>query len=246
VIADGPVRFGRVARCLEGMAAVLLDPGALPPATELYWTLPLLDAGPAAGLMARTGLTYSGVLLPPLSIGRELVKTQGHYHPAMPGSEIAYPEVYTHLWGEPLLLMQRRRNGHADQIDDCVLIEMRDGASVTIPPGYAHIVINPSNRPALIAGLYSQAFAPLYDAIVAMAGAAYYVIDDAGGETALANPKYADAPPPQRMCDITGTAFAPPDGNRPLWTSFLADPDRYAFLAEPDAARRRFPTEGDA
>ena len=41
---------------------------------------------------------------PSLKIGREFVKTQGHYHPAMPGTTIQYPEVYSHLFGEIYLL----------------------------------------------------------------------------------------------------------------------------------------------
>ena len=82
-----------------------------------------------------------------------------------------YPEVYAHLFGEPLLLLQRRRADLADQIDDCVLIVLKDGSKVTIPPGYAHILINPSERPALVVGLYSQSFSPVYEPIVQMGGA---------------------------------------------------------------------------
>jgi hypothetical protein len=75
-----------------------------------------------------------------------------------------------------------------------------------------------------------------------MAGAAYYLIDDA--ETpVIPNPRYATHPPLQRMTDPAGTRFAPPDADQPLWTSFLADPVRYDFLADARAARRRFPSE---
>jgi glucose-6-phosphate isomerase, archaeal len=244
LFADGPVRLGCVARCQADLASVLLDAGGLPPTSELYWTLPLLDAGPAAESLERTGLAYSCVLLPPLKIGREFVKTQGHYHPAMAGSDIPYPEVYAHLWGEPLLLLQRRSGDRSDHVDDCVLLELREGAVVTIPPGYAHVLINPTQQPVAIAGLYSRSFSPVYDPIAEMRGAAYYLIDD-GGETVLANPRYPDAPPLQRLGDTEGTVFAPPDGNRPLWTSFLDDPERYAFLSQPEIARQLFTLESD-
>jgi glucose-6-phosphate isomerase len=113
---------------------------------------------------------------------------------------------------------------------------------VTIPPGYAHILINPSHQPAAIAGLYSRAFAPIYEPVVQMAGAAFYLIDDA--ETpVIPNPRYATHPPLQRLTDPTGTRFAPPDETRPLWTSFLADPARYDFLSDSQAARRSFRSE---
>jgi oxalate decarboxylase/phosphoglucose isomerase-like protein (cupin superfamily) len=242
MVAAGPVRLGRTARRQAELAPVLLEADGLAPTTELYWNLPLLDAGPATDLLEQTGLTYSCVLLPPLKIGREYVKTQGHYHPDMAGSDITYPEVYAHLWGEPALLMQRRRDGRSDEVDDCLLIELRDGAMVTIPPGYAHVLINPTRQPAAVAGLYSRAFSPVYDPIVKMAGAAYFLIDD-GGETVLTNPRYTAAAALRRMSDTTETQFAPPESGQPLWTSFLADSDRYAFLYDPDIAQRRFGSE---
>jgi glucose-6-phosphate isomerase, archaeal len=237
--ASGPVRLDRVTRRQADLAPVLLEPDGLAPTTELYWNFPLLDAGPASDVLEQTGLTFSCVLLPALKIGREYVKTQGHYHPPMPGSDISYPEIYAHLWGEPSLILQRRLGDRADMIDDCVLLELRDGAIVTIPPGYAHILINPSRQPAAIAGLYSRAFSPLYEPIVRMAGAAYYLIDD-GGEQAIPNSRYTARPLLRRLGDFAGTPFQPPDGKRPLWSSFLSDPGGYSFLAQPDFARRQF------
>jgi glucose-6-phosphate isomerase len=245
IVGRGTVRFGRISRRLSDLAPVLFEADGLAPTTELYWNFPLLDAGPATAILDEHGLTFSCVLLPPLKIGREYVKTQGHYHPSMPNSDIPYPEVYTHLWGEPSLLLQRRLDDRADRVDDCALIALRDGVTVTIPPGYAHILINPSRQPAAIAGLYSRAFSPIYEPVIRMAGAAYYLIGDTD-EQVIPNPRYAAHPPLQRLTDPTGTRFAPPDRDRPLWTSFLADPARYVFLSDPEAARRHFPMEADA
>ena len=241
----GALRFGRVARRLADLQPVLFEPDGVAPETNIYWTYPLLAAGAAAAKLDVRDLTYSCVLLPPLKIGREFVKTQGHYHPPMPGSNVAYPEVYTHLWGEPSLLLQRRLDDRPDRIDDCVLVELREGGTITIPPGYAHILINQSPRPAAIAGLYSRVFAPTYDPVIRMAGAAYYLIDDAAAPV-IPNPRYTDHPPLRRLTDLTGTRFEPPDLGRALWTSFLADPARYDFLSDPAAARRRFAREADS
>lgn len=235
----GAIAFGRVTRRLVDMQSVLFESDGVSLDTEIYWTYPLIDGGPAAADLDQRGLTYSCVLLPPLKIGREFVKTQGHYHPPMPGSDVQYPEVYTHLWGDPSLLLQRRRDDRAELVDDCVVIELRQGDSVTIPPGYAHILINRSRQPAAIAGLYSRAFAPIYEPVIQLAGAAYYLIDDAVAP-AIPNPNYTDHPPLRRLTDPTGTRFEPPDKGRTLWSSFLADPARYDFLADPEAARRRF------
>ncbi|MGH2562215.1 MAG: glucose-6-phosphate isomerase family protein [Thermomicrobiales bacterium] len=238
----GALRFSRVPRRLADLQPVLFEADGGTPDTEAYWTFPLLDAGPAAPTLDERDLTFSCVLLPPLKIGREFVKTQGHYHPPMPESDVPYPEVYTHLWGEPSLLLQRRLDDRPDRIDDCVLVELHAGDTITIPPGYAHILINRSSRPAAIAGLYSRAFAPTYDPVIRVAGAAYYLIDDAAAPV-IPNPRYTDHPPLRRLTDLTGTRFAPPDPGWALWTSFLADPPRYDFLSDPTAARRRFARE---
>ena len=239
---SGSICFGRIARRLADLMPVLFEPDGVAPDTELYLTCPLLDAGPATSALAQRDLTYSCVLLPPLKIGREFVKTQGHYHPPMPGSDIEYPEVYTHLCGEPDLLLQRRTKGEPSHVDDCVLVELRAGNSITIPPGYAHILINRSWQVAAIAGLYSRSFAPIYEPVNQVGGAAYYLIDDSITPV-ITNPRYADHPPLRHLTELTGTTFEPPDPGRTLWASFLSDPARYDFLSDPEAARRRFARE---
>jgi glucose-6-phosphate isomerase len=242
LVGDGSIRFGRIPRRLADLTPVLLEPNGVVPETEVYWTYPLLDAGLATGALAERDLTYSCVILPPLKIGREFVKTQGHYHPSMPGSDIEYPEVYTHLWGEPDLLLQRRKDGNPAQLDDCVLVQLRSGDSITIPPGYAHILINRSQQPAAIAGLYSRAFAPIYEPLNRVAGAAFYLIDDPVTPV-ITNANYEVCPPLRRLTDVAGTSFEPPDTSQALWTSFLSSPAVYDFLFDPTKAQRRFGRE---
>ena len=69
---------------------------------------------------------------------------------------------------------------------------------MTIPPGYAHVLINPSNEPAAIAGLYGAAFKPDYEPFVEMGGAAHYLIDD-NGEQFVPNPRYSRNRPVRRL-----------------------------------------------
>jgi glucose-6-phosphate isomerase, archaeal len=235
---DGLV-FNREARCVDELSDVLYESREIDLAQELYWIFPMQDAGASNELFEAADLTYSFVLLPPGTVGGEFVKTRGHYHPEMPGSDLAYPEVYSHLLGRPYLLMQHRFQNRANQVDDCVLIELSNGMSVMIPPGYAHILINPTNEPAVISGLYSRSFRGSYDPITEMAGAAYFVLDE-DGEKVVPNHRYADCPPLERLTNLAGTPFEPPNGIRPLWSSFLEDPDRYAFLTDPEAARQVF------
>jgi glucose-6-phosphate isomerase len=243
VETDDGLRLESQARRISQMESVLLEPHALPPVDEVYWICRLYDHDYAQAVLDKAHLAFACVLVPPLQIGREYVKTQGHYHPAMPGSHMAYPEVYTHFYGRLYLLMQRRVAGRAAYLDDCVLIDMQPGQSVMVPPGYAHILINPSGGPALMAGLYCPDFITDYEPIRSLAGAAYYLVNDGGRERSITNERYAEFPALQRLTDLAGTRFAAPDNGRPLWASLLHDPERYHMLTDATEARHFFPVE---
>ncbi|MCC6802543.1 MAG: hypothetical protein IT319_06645, partial [Anaerolineae bacterium] len=172
------IRFERVARGKAQMKDVLMEPDAVADDAALYYNFPLKTASSAdMDVFRRAGLTFACVLLPPLKIGAEYVKTHGHYHPNMAGSALAYPEVYTHYYGKLYLLMHRRTGDDPARLDDCVIYEMQPGRSINIPPGYLHVLINPSDEPALMAGLYSIHSPPQYDPVIQMHGAAYYFVE---------------------------------------------------------------------
>ena len=240
------VCFERVSRSKATMRLVLSEPEAIPDDTELYLNFPMKDAGQHEELFKRFNLTFACVLLPPLKVGHEYVKTHGHYHPNMPGSSIAYPEVYTHYYGKLYLLMQRRVGEYPDKLEDCAIYEMQPGKSITIPPGYFHILINASDQPALMAGLFCKDSFPQYEPITQMAGAAYYLVEEGGKEKVIANPRYSAHPPLCRLSDLTGSRFMPPHDDTPLWSAFINDPQSYAMLSDPLAAQRYFFPEGSA
>lgn len=184
--------------------------------------------------LERLRLTYGPVLLPPGAIAGEFVKTSGHYHPDMPGVTLSYPEIYTGLYGRLLLFLQRRDRQATDTPLDCAIIELLPGVTVTVPPDYAHVLINPSEEPALMAGLYGADFKPDYREVAAHRGLAWYVMRGESDYEVAANPAYVNPPPLRHITGLTGTIFEPPVGDRdvPVWTAFRRNPDRYAFLSQ--------------
>ena len=40
-------------------------------------------------------------------LGSEYVKTVGHYHPPVPGTDVSYPEIYQVLDGSATYLLQK-------------------------------------------------------------------------------------------------------------------------------------------
>lgn len=234
--------FEKKMRKARDQKHVLVSPEAIDPDTEVYHLYyPQKFPAAAQAALDLFDLTYSLVLIPPLQIGGEFVKTTGHYHPPIPGTLLPFPEVYTQLYGTLHLLLQKR---HPDnlEVQDCQLVEMVPGFSITIPPGYAHILINTTQEPALMAGLYGRKFKPDYQPIQAKRGLAYYLLADRSTFTVQKNPLYKDAPPLQRLTDPQNTHFAYADEGIPVWTSFLNAPEQYAFLTQPDAVMKKFGT----
>ena len=240
VMTPGEVSFIRETRTIGELRAILREPTDLPDLTPVYWNFKLKGAGSAEPDISELGLTFGLVCLPPLKIGKEYVKTHGHYHSVMPGSEIAFPEVYTHYYGESYLYMQRRQKGKTFDLDDCVLYRMMPGHSIMIPPGYAHILINPSSEPALTAGLYALEAIHDYGPIRKMAGGAYYFIEQDEVLKVVPNPRYPELPPLRELLNLEGTRFAPPAGDLPLWSAFIQEPQRFAFITRSHLATRQF------
>lgn len=116
-------------------------------------------------------LRYDITIIPPRVIGKEYVKTKGHYHPVAEG-EITYPEIYEVLEGKAHYLLQKKfREG---VIEDAVLVEAEKGEKAIIPPNYGHITINPSGKRLKMANWVDRRFNSIYEDILDLEGGAYF------------------------------------------------------------------------
>ncbi len=176
-------------RMLSDIKAVLLDREILREGDrELYYMYRDLALSRSdRDTMLEYGLRYDITIIPPAMLGREYVKTLGHYHPAVPGTDISYPEVYEVLAGEGHYLLQRRTG---DSVIDVVLVRASAGDKVIIPPDYGHVTINTSNKELKMANWVSREFSSVYEPYVELHGAAYYLTEDGF----IANPGYRDVP----------------------------------------------------
>ena len=114
------------------------------------------------------GLRYDITIIPPHMLGREYIKTAGHYHPIVPGSSVTYPELYEVLEGEALYLLQ------SHDLRDVVAVTASAGDKVIVPPGYGHITINRSNKTLKMANFVSRSFDSLYGPYRERSGGAYF------------------------------------------------------------------------
>ncbi len=118
------------------------------------------------------GLRYDITVIPPQMLGVEFIKTAGHYHPAVPGGKVTYPEIYEVLEGEALYLLQKQ------DLSDVVAVTASAGNKVLIPPGYGHITINRSNNTLKMANFVARDFSSLYEPYKEMGGGAYFFTRD--------------------------------------------------------------------
>ncbi|KKM09038.1 hypothetical protein SY88_21210 [Clostridiales bacterium PH28_bin88] len=114
------------------------------------------------------------------TIGREFVKTVGHFHPVKPNSTETYPEYYEVLHGEAIYLLQK--NSRSGDVEEILAVEAKKGDKVFIPPGYGHITINPGDSYLVMANLIERNFSSLYEPFRDKRGAAYYYIQGENGK----------------------------------------------------------------
>jgi len=137
--------------------------------------------------MKEHNLRYDITIIPPRMLGCEFVKTAGHYHPLVPGTDITYPEIYEVLMGEANYLIQKPEN---DSIKDAVMIKAGEGDKVIIPPGYGHLTINASNKVLKMANWVADNFESIYSQIKEKGGGAYFILQ----KGIVKNPGYNEVP----------------------------------------------------
>jgi len=200
---------------------------------ELYYMYRDLSLSKNEAAVAKEhSLRYDITVIPPRMLGCEFVKTAGHYHPCVPGTDVTFPEVYEVLSGEAHYVMQQPDN---DSIKDVILVKAQQGDKVIIPPGYGHLTINASNKVLKMANWVARDFESIYSPIKEKGGGAYFILK----EEMVRNPSY-DNVPELRVSAPTNIKEAGFVKNREMYglvrdigkLKFLTEPQEYGWLFE--------------
>lgn len=135
-------------------------------------------------------LRYDITIIPPGMLGLEYIKTVGHYHPRVPGTDTSYPEIYQVLEGSATYLLQKVKSGEEDLVLDVVVITAKKGDLVLVPPGYGHVTINASGKSLEMANWVCRDFNSVYEPIKRFSGASYFLLK----EGFVKNPLYRNIP----------------------------------------------------
>ncbi|MFC1658006.1 glucose-6-phosphate isomerase family protein [Candidatus Omnitrophota bacterium] len=155
-------------RTITQMQEVLLDKGLGEP-EELYYMYRDIYRICDKPALEKHALRFDVTAIKPVCLGREFMKTAGHYHPE------SFPELYELLWGRCFCLMQRSDAKDYRIIEEAIMVEAVAGQKIVIPPGFGHILINPGPDYLITANWVSSRFSSRYELYKTAEGAAYFV-----------------------------------------------------------------------
>jgi len=223
-------------RIVREMRDVLLDQPSISDTTTLYVMYDGVRKknGSHSGSDAR--LRYDLTLIFPGQLGRELIKTAGHYHSISQDVGLSYPELYEVLYGEVHFIMQSPIRD-AGEIEDLVLIRAYQGQKVMVPPNYGHVAINPLSKPLVLANWIARDCKPDYTPLSRFNGAAVFEINEGSDVRFVENEKYVTVPP-LREVEISSTFQFNDIGS--LFELLAKNPDCLQCLLSPQETLKDF------
>jgi glucose-6-phosphate isomerase len=133
----------------------------------------------------RFDLTFTS----PGKIGKEYIKTYGHYHPEVE-TGLTYPEIYEILEGYAYFILQKPSG---DGIEDIIIVEARKGDKIIVPPNYGHVMVNPTDKGLKSSNWVYRGFSSMYESYTHKRGACYYYTEDGW----IKNENYSIVPEPR-------------------------------------------------
>jgi len=110
------------------------------------------------------------------TLGKELVRSQGHVHAVAPHCGWSTPELIEIWRGKAIVYMQQAVN---DDPGRCFAIEAGTGDKIVIPPGWAHFVANADSRAVLVFGAWcDREYGFDYDSVRRRGGLAWFPLVD--------------------------------------------------------------------
>jgi glucose-6-phosphate isomerase len=167
---------------------------------------------------------YDITVIPFHKIGKEDIKTAGHYHSKPRHSHLSFPEVYQVLHGTAHYLLQKKEG---KKIKDVILAVAKEGQVVIVPPNYGHVTINAGRETLVMANLVYGRFSSKYGDYIKKHGAAYYGI--AGKKIRFVkNPNYRNLP------KLRNAKLKSKNLKSPIYADCIKNPEKYIFLKKPN------------
>lgn len=219
----------------DELRAVVMEPHACPEGTaylmyrDICWPRD-------RGRLEEHRVRYDLTVIPPAWVGREPVRTHGHYHAVSPDGGLTYPELYQVVHGRAWFLLQKPGPGGAEAL---VAVKAGEGEYVLVPPGYGHVTVNVGRTTLVVANWVERHFASSFTEVRNRRGFAYYVVRGQNGLELAPNPAY-EHPVPARVVSAFQLGVLSLDGGTPSYPWGACEPGRLAFLVSPADHRELF------
>ena len=174
-------------RTIEQMKDVLVD-SAISTPKQLYFMYRDVYCAKDREVIREHKLRFDITVIRPDRLGREFMKTAGHYHPK------SYPELYEVVYGEALCLQQRRDEADFTKIKEVIAVRAKQGQKIICLPYFGHILINLTDKPLITSNWVSSEFSSEYELYKKSRGAAYYAFFNNGNIAWEKNKSYTELP----------------------------------------------------
>jgi len=180
-------------------------------------------------------LRYDITVILPRSIGKEYIKTAGHYHPTKPGTNVAYPESIEVISGHGYFILQKKDKDDDGLIKEIYLVEALPGEKIIFPPGFGHSTINAFNEPLVISNIEANTFSNDYEGFRRHRGAGYWLLEgDTPDNTEIEKNTFYTSVPEVKKIRPKEQPKLGFKKSLTLYESLAKNPEDFAYLTQPE------------
>lgn len=161
-------------------------------------------------LFKSNGLRYDITVIYPFVFGGEFNKTLGHWHRT--------PEIYEVLSGKATFLIQSPKNS----VKKIILKTLGEKSKIIVPSFCNHLIINPSDKPLIVANVFSDKVKSDYSFLKSKHGAAYYILQN----KKIKNLNYREIG--KITSKLTNSKIK--NFKKSLYLEFINNPKKFSFL----------------
>ena len=227
IVNDDTIVEETLVRRLKDMDQLFLDSKGYDSELPLYYMYNGLYHPQDKELFVNAGIKYEYTLLLPTLINGECIKAHGHIHGISPLTKTNFLEAYEVLQGEGYFELFKIN----EDFCDVVLVKVKTGDFVMIPPEYYHLSINTGDTPFNFGDLIIWDGQSDYSLLKLYEGAPFYCLKDQEGNISFElNETYKDKKIRFSHVEADTVPWKLPQGKLPLYSSFVEDPKYFDFL----------------
>ena len=216
-----------LARSMKEMRSLFINGEGYADEQELYYMYNGIYRPEHRDLFKQAGIKYEYTILLPDTINGEYIKAHGHIHGLSPLTKTNYLEVYEVLGGSGYFELFKISGERCEVI----LVRVKEGDFVVIPPGYYHLSINTGDLPFNFGDLIVVDPKSDYGLLKTYQGAPLFCLqDEDGGVIFTPNMNYQDKKLDIKMVDADSVPWDIPLAKVPLYAHFVSNPAYFSML----------------